>query len=321
MRRLVPTPRRRRPASPPLSAACATPAAAVPTTTLNPAKLPRGADVSIPHLERKTIVDGAVRVTGQGADRPAARQVRDGVRRRHGEPRRQRRTAVSSASRRTATSRATRPRERLRTCCPVTARPCRLDQESAIEEHGDRPVATTGALVARARSRVHVRPRRRRGRSWSAARREDLARGHQHRHGRGRQRAGRRYAGDLSADVFASYTKDPYDGGCTVVTPGHHRRSGSGSRARSGSRPSTPTASRIATVDILSDGIGPRPGRRAHDRRREARRLPRCTTAGSARSSSRPPRRCCSRPTAPARPRPCAAPATACERASDLHAG
>ena len=38
------------------------PSSAAATTTLNPAKLPRGADVAIPHLEGKTIVDGATRI-------------------------------------------------------------------------------------------------------------------------------------------------------------------------------------------------------------------------------------------------------------------
>ena len=36
--------------------------ASAATTTLQPAKLPRGADVAIPHLEGKTIVDGTVRI-------------------------------------------------------------------------------------------------------------------------------------------------------------------------------------------------------------------------------------------------------------------
>ncbi len=37
-------------------------AAAAATTTINPAKLPRGADVAVPHLEGKTVVDGTVRI-------------------------------------------------------------------------------------------------------------------------------------------------------------------------------------------------------------------------------------------------------------------
>ena len=40
----------------------AAPASAKPAITLTPGGLPRGADVSIPHLEGKTVVDGAVRV-------------------------------------------------------------------------------------------------------------------------------------------------------------------------------------------------------------------------------------------------------------------
>ena len=40
----------------------ASPASAKPAITLTPGDLPRGADVSSPHLEGKTVVDGAVRV-------------------------------------------------------------------------------------------------------------------------------------------------------------------------------------------------------------------------------------------------------------------
>lgn len=42
--------------------AAAAPAAAVPETELRPARLERGPDVAIPHLEGKTVVDGDVRV-------------------------------------------------------------------------------------------------------------------------------------------------------------------------------------------------------------------------------------------------------------------
>ena len=40
----------------------AAPASAVPTMTIKPTKLSRGADVAIPHLEGKTVVDGSVRI-------------------------------------------------------------------------------------------------------------------------------------------------------------------------------------------------------------------------------------------------------------------
>ncbi|MEP9364525.1 hypothetical protein ABLE68_16280 [Nocardioides sp. CN2-186] len=69
------------------------------------------------------------------------------------------------------------------------------------------------------------------------------------------KRAG--YAADIAADRVASYTGDPYDDGCSVVTD-------------LGAHPSTlwrscdervdefsPDGSRVATVYILSDGIGP----------------------------------------------------------------
>ena len=64
------------------------------------------------------------------------------------------------------------------------------------------------------------------------------------------------YDGDLSADVLATYTKDPYQGGCTVV-----RTLSTGAQLWKSCKERVEgfnaDGSRIATVDILSDGIGP----------------------------------------------------------------
>ena len=48
----------------------AAPASAMPPITLRPHGLPKGADVSVPHLDGQTVVDGAVRIT---VDRPQVR--------------------------------------------------------------------------------------------------------------------------------------------------------------------------------------------------------------------------------------------------------
>ena len=91
---------------------------------------------------------------------------------------------------------------------------------------------------------------------------------------------------------------------------------GCGSRARSGSRPSRPAAHRMATIHILSDGIGPQ--RRAGCARSAAgcwpttrARLVRC--AGGS-----PTERCCSTPTAREKSATVRCVVADCERASDL---
>jgi hypothetical protein len=65
------------------------------------------------------------------------------------------------------------------------------------------------------------------------------------------------YAADISANRLATFTKDPYNGGCSVVS----------SLARPGARlwesctervdTFAPRGSRMATIPILSDGVGP----------------------------------------------------------------
>ena len=64
------------------------------------------------------------------------------------------------------------------------------------------------------------------------------------------------YIGDLSTDVVATFSKDPYDGGCTLVT-----RITTGVRLWKSCTEAVAAfnadASRIATVGILSDGPGP----------------------------------------------------------------
>ena len=65
------------------------------------------------------------------------------------------------------------------------------------------------------------------------------------------------YAADIAADRVASYTGDPYDGGCSVVTDlgAHPTRLWRSCDERV--EEFSPSGSRIATVYILSDGIGP----------------------------------------------------------------
>ena len=107
------------------------------------------------------------------------------------------------------------------------------------------------------------------------------------------------YAGDLSGDVLATYTKDPYQGGCTVV-----RTLSTGAQLWKSCKERVEgfnaDGSRMTTVDILSDGIGPgyvavRGTHRAQVRRLHGQGLVR-------RDRLRDHHRaCCSRPTARAR--------------------
>jgi hypothetical protein len=64
------------------------------------------------------------------------------------------------------------------------------------------------------------------------------------------------YIGDLSADVVGTFTKDPYEGGCSVV-----RRISTGQRLWRSCTERVAAfnadATRIAAIAILSDGAGP----------------------------------------------------------------
>ena len=65
------------------------------------------------------------------------------------------------------------------------------------------------------------------------------------------------YFADIRADRLASYTRDPYQGGCSVLTDlratPHRLSSSCDERVTAVS----PDGRRIATIHILSDGLGP----------------------------------------------------------------
>jgi hypothetical protein len=65
------------------------------------------------------------------------------------------------------------------------------------------------------------------------------------------------YAADVAADRLASYTGDPYAGGCTVVTKLSRPRVELWSSCRQRVDSFSPTGRRMATVALLSDGVGP----------------------------------------------------------------
>ena len=233
----------------------AAPSSAVATTTLNPPKLPRGADVAIPHLEGKTIVDGATRIRikaptlrllgksgtsyivgtadPQGAHGQFFRVQPDGTRTKLGRADIFQ-TELSDDGQRLVTTKVPSNRKTIVTVWSATSGDTVASRSfkgyaSALDADTDR-VLVGGP-----------------GKTWLWTTSTDSV-------GVVAREAG--YAGDLSADVLASYTKDPYQGGCTVV-----RKLSTGAQLWKSCKERVEgfnaDGSRMATIDILSDGIGP----------------------------------------------------------------
>ena len=234
------------------------PASAKPAVTLTPGGLPRGADVTIPHLEGKTIVDGPVHVQVKA---PMLRLLgKSGsayvVGTANAQGAKGRIYRVTADGSRTLLARS-HPFQTVLSgdgATVVTTKPTRT-QKSTISVYD----ATTGAQIA---SRVFT------GYAsaldaqtdrvlvgtidktllWTTSPGTEGTVGVVSRDGG--------YVGDLSADVVGTFTKDPYDGGCTEV-----RRISSGALLWRSCTEQVAAfnadASRIATVGILSDGPGP----------------------------------------------------------------
>jgi hypothetical protein len=231
------------------------PATAAATTTLNPAKLPRGADVAIPHLEGKTVVDGSVRIRikapalrllgksgtsyvvgtadRQGAHGQFFRVAPDGTRTKLGrgdiyltELAGDGQNLVSTKVPSNSTSVVT-----IRSATTGDTVASRRFKGYASALDGD-----TGRVLVGGPRKTWV---------WTTGT-DSVAVVARY--------SG--YAGDLSADVVAGYTKDPYRGGCTVV-----RRISTGEQLWKSCKERVAEfnadGSRMATIDILSDGIGP----------------------------------------------------------------
>ncbi len=63
------------------------------------------------------------------------------------------------------------------------------------------------------------------------------------------------YFADISAGRLASYTRDPYRGGCSVLTSLTGKRLSKSCKERVTAV--SPSGGRVATIHILSDGLGP----------------------------------------------------------------
>lgn len=233
----------------------AAPASAASTVTIKPGKLSRGADVAIAHLENKTVVDGSVRIPvhapvvrllgesgsayvvgtadkqgGHGrlvrvqADGTQTQLVRASIYQ----------SELSGDGQNLVTTRSTRTRRTV-----VTVRSATTGAQVASREfkgYVNALDAETDRVLVGSLSRTWL---------WTTS--TDSV-------GVVARLGG--YEGDLSADVVAGYTKDPYNGGCSVVS-----RISTGAQLWKSCRERVDTfnadGSGMATIDILSDGLGP----------------------------------------------------------------
>jgi len=230
--------------------------AAAPTTELKPGGLPRGADVAVPHLEGKTVVDGAVQIPVNAAIvRFLGKSGTSYV--------------VSTMNKHGSSSRI------LRFTADGTRAVIAKGEvfEATLSSDGLRVFATkyhskrstltawsvaTGQVEATKRfhgyptvldalgDRVLLANWERGTLSWDLATGSVL---------RLTKRVGG--AASLEDDLLSSYTTDPYNGGCMVVSriseTGDDLWKSCSERVESFS----PGGDRMVTVHILSDGIGP----------------------------------------------------------------
>jgi hypothetical protein len=233
----------------------AAPSSAADATTLNPGKLPRGADVAIPHLEGKTVVDGSIRVKVKA---PMVRLLGTsgtayvvGTANREGGHGRLLRVAADGT--RTKLGRASVWTSQLSDDgqTVVSTRITAVDPSVVTVRS-----ATTGEVLAKREFRGFVAALDAEAgrvllgnltKTWLWTTSTDSLAVVSRNGG---------YEGDISSDVVAGYTKDPYNGGCTVIS-----RITTGERLWRNCRERVTSfnadASRMATIDLLSDGIGP----------------------------------------------------------------
>ena len=236
----------------------ASPASAVPTQTLNPSKLPRGADIAIPHVEGKTVVDGTVRITVDAANvrllGKSGTAYVVGTSDKNGEGGR----VVRIEANGTATDLgATSVYETVLSGDGQTV-------VSSRTTNGGKTVvkarsATTGAPVAKESFAGYQNVLDAQGTKvivggfdgdgtqlWDTATDKVTVL---------TKRSG--YHADLSLNLLASFTKDPYDGGCTVLSSITRPNKRLWQSCTDAIVAFSTDGSHLALTDILSDGIGP----------------------------------------------------------------
>jgi hypothetical protein len=233
------------------------PASATPAITLTAGGLPRGADVSVPHIDGDghTIVDGAIRVKVDAPQvsllgRSGTAYVVGTSSKRGGHGRIWR---VTAGGARTLLAKAP-PYQTLLSDDGGTIVSSRVGRtlRTTITAYD----ATTGAEKAQKAFKDYA--------TALDARNDQVLVGSLEKTllwtvGTGATAVVSRdggYIGDLSSDVVSTFTKDPYDGGCAEV-----RRISTGERLWRSCTEQVAAfnadASRIATIGILSDGPGP----------------------------------------------------------------
>jgi hypothetical protein len=238
----------------------AAPSSAVPATELAPARLERGADVKGPHLEGRTVVDGDVRVPiragrvrllgPSGDDYVVGTAGADGIGR-------FRVLRVTAGGAKTVLLRGVEMWEMVLSGDGTAVadetyrrgdRSTRLRVWSTTDGHREisRRFPGSVSILDFDESRMVLgswAPDRTFW--WNVAR--DRTRGIVNRTG---------YRADIGAARFASFTGDPYEGGCSVVAHLAEPRTlwkSCSQRVEA----FAPTGGRAAAVHILSDGVGP----------------------------------------------------------------
>lgn len=228
-------------------------------TRLKPAQLERGEDVAIAHLEGKTIVDGDLRIKIRaGVVRLLGTSGNDyviGTANKQGN--RQRTRRVDPDGRQKVLFRGVDIWEQVLSAdgSKVAATNHRKSRHTYVNVYDTTTGANEKSTQLRGYQRVldfeddlivlgGTNP----GRTvyW------DLDRGET---GRLAGRAG--YAADIATNRLATYTRDPYDGGCTVVSTLTKPRTQLWTSCRQRVEAFNPTGDRMATIHILSDGLGP----------------------------------------------------------------
>ena len=231
-----------------------------PTVELKPASVPRGADIAIPHMEGRVIVDGDTRIRVRGEVVHLLGTSGTAY------------VVHTSAKEGYAEGRAVRVRRDGST--RVLLRHVAA-ADLVVTQDGDQVVETrevagkrTAVHVVSARTGEAVATRTFRGRmfsldaaenrvllsSWSPARTvwwnfaSDAT-----------SVAARRTGGaaDITADRLGSYTGDPYDGGCYVLSSLRHPARTLWRSCSDRAVAFSPSGRRVATVGIVDDGIGP----------------------------------------------------------------
>lgn len=240
----------------------AAPATAAPAVDATPTHLPRGADLAAPHLDGRTIVEGAVRIrvrpgglvrllgkagtayvvtvtSTNGLRGRLVRYTADGASTTIGRGDFYDAELSGDGARVLLTRTKLRPETRTvvealdSTTGALSATTVVKGFASVLDATGDTAVLGSWAPHA-------------------ATRRWTLSTGAVTRVAR---RTG--YAADVAHDLLASYTDDPYDGGCTVVSRLSDPTVRLWRSCRERVEEFSTDGSHLALVDILSDGIGP----------------------------------------------------------------